>query len=336
MTPEHRERWEVEIRKQRGPFKKPGDLLRRAASSDDFIDSAIIGGVSVADILSGKIAEWQIPSSVIDAFHAQYPQYGTSFVQAVNHLASDPGRLMGLVNGVKGKLFELDYADWLNHGHLPNGLTAELAHHANNPAWDIVIHDAHGQIDHLLQLKATDSLNYVREAITAHPDIDVVVPHELYEKLADNHDALAHILDGHEELNHLNGHVSDAVGHAEAAGAAEHFPIIGPILVVGLATALNYRTYRQGRITPAEALRNVGERGVLAILAAGAAWGAMLAANEPFVGLPASVVVRLFVGQLFHNRRRRELLSLYTETIQESRKQLEAQLHRPLLEAPAT
>ena len=89
---------------------------------------------------------------------------------------------MGLVNGVKGKLFELDYAGWLNHGHLPAGWTADLAHHANNPGWDIVIHDAHGQVDALLQLKATESLNYVREAIAAHPDIDVVVPHEIYEK----------------------------------------------------------------------------------------------------------------------------------------------------------
>ncbi len=333
MKCEHHKRWELEIQRHKGQLKKPADLLHRTVSSEDFIDSAIVGGVSVADIIAGKVAEWQIPSNVIDAFHSQYPQYGTGFVQAVNHLAHDPEKLMGLVNGVKGKLFELDYADWLNHGHLPDGWTAELAHHANNPGWDIVIHDAHGHVDQLLQLKATDSINYVHEALAAHPDIDVVVPHELYEKLANNHDALAHVLDGHEALGHLNGHVANAVGHAEAAGVTEHFPIVGPVLVIGLAAALNFRSYRQGRMTPAEALRNVGERGALTLLASGAGWAATLLAHEPFVGLPTSVVVRLFGGQFLHNRRRRELLTEYVETILDSRMQLERQLDRPLLEA---
>lgn len=334
MKPENRERWELEIRKQNGPLKKPGDLLRRIVSSEDFVDSAVIGGVAIADILAGKIAEWQIPSNVVEAFHGQFPQYGASFVQAVNHLAGDPDRLMGLVNGVKGKLFELDYAEWLNHGHLPPGFSAELAHHANNPGWDLAIRDAHGHIDNLLQLKATESLDYVREAITARPNIDVVVPHELYEKLADNHNVLSHILDGHETLHHINGHLADAVGHAEAAGVAEHFPFVGPVLVIGAAAALNYRNYRQGRTTLADVLRNVSERGALAFFASGVGYAAVLIAHEPFVGLPTSIVARLFGGQFLHNRRRRELLTKYVETVQSSRTHLERQLQRPLFESP--
>jgi len=230
----------MEIRKQNGPLKKPTDLLRRAISSEDFLDSAVIGGVAVADILAGKVAEWQIPSDVINAFSAQYPLHDLSFVQAVNQLRDDPDRLMGLVNGVKGKLFEIDYADWLNHRHLPDGWTAQLAQSANNPAWDVVIRDAHGRIDQLLQLKATASIQYVHEAIAAHPDIEVVIPHELYEKLSDHPDAFSHILDGHETLHDLNGHVADSVGHAEAAGAL-HFPFVGPIVVIGLIAVLNYQ-----------------------------------------------------------------------------------------------
>jgi hypothetical protein len=335
MTPEHRACWEREMRKYKEPLKKPVDLLRRSVSAEDFVDSAVIGGVTVADILAGKVAEWQIPSSVLDAFHAQYPQYGTGFVEAVDHLRSDPERLMGLVNGVKGKLFELNYVDWLNHGHLPDGFSAELAHHANNPGWDIAIHDAHGQVAELLQMKATDSVSYVNEAIAAHPDIPVVVPHELYEKLADNHDAFIHTLDGHEALNNLNGHITDAVGHAEAAGAAEHFPIIGPVVVIGLAAALNYRSYRQGRMTLADLVRNVGERGALAVLASGAGWAVALLAHEPFFGLPTSVFVRLCGGQMLHNRRRRELLTKFVETVESSRRLLEHHLQRPLLAAAA-
>ncbi|MGA8728539.1 MAG: hypothetical protein WB608_07290 [Terracidiphilus sp.] len=333
MTSEHRARWKVEIQKQKGPLKKPADLIRRAVSSEDFVDSAVIGGVSVADILAGRVAEWQIPSSVLEAFHDQYPQYGTGFVEAVNHFHGDPERLMGLVNGVKGKLFELDYVAWLNHGNLPDGLTAELAHSATNPGWDIAIHDAHGHVSELLQMKATDSISYVHEAIATHPDIPVVVPHELYEKMAENHDAFAHILDGHEALNNLNGHITDAVGHAETAGAAEHFPTIGPVVVIGLAVALNYRRYRRGRMTLSDLMRNVGERGALAVLASGAGWAAALLAHEPFFGLPTSIAVRLFGGQLFHNRRRRELLAGLVDAVSDSRRQLENQIQRPLLAA---
>lgn len=337
MRPENRERWVLEIKKQKGPFRKPADLLRRAASSEDFADSAVIGGVALADIVAGKIAESQIPSDVIDAFHAQYPQYGSSFVEAVHHLARDPERLMGLVSGVKGKLFELDYASWLNHGHLPAGWTAELAHHANNPAWDIVVHDAHGHVDQLLQLKATATLDYVREAIAAHPDISVVAPHELVQKIADHHDVLfGHVLDGHDSLAHLNSHVADAVGHADAAGGVlHHFPVLGPAFAITWAVGQNFSAYRTGKTSLEEAVRNVGERGILAILASGAGWAAAVAAHEPFVGLPVSVLTRLFGGQFFHNRRRRELLSEYVYRVATSRSKLEPLLQRPLLESGA-
>jgi hypothetical protein len=333
VNSEHKSRWNFEIQKHKGPLNTPADLLNRAVSSEDFVDTAIIGGVAVADILAGKIAEWQIPSNVIEAFHAQYPSYGASFVQAVNNMASDPDRLMGLVSGVKGKLFELEYADWLNHGHLPNGWTAELAHHANNPAWDIVIHDAHGHVDSLLQLKATESLSYVQKAIEAHPEIDVVVPHELYEKLADNPDALGHILDGHETLPHINGYVADAVGHAEAAQAVGHFPIVGPAIVISLVVGLNYRAYRRGKISIEDALRNIKERGALAIIASGAGWATAILAHEPFIVLPTAVAVRLLGGQYLHNQHRRESFTEFVETIKESRGRLELQLQRPLLQA---
>lgn len=335
MTPEHRDRWELEIRNQRDPLKEPADLLRRGISPEDFVDSAVIGGFTVADILAGKVHEWQIPHNVIDAFHSQYPQYGESFVQAVHNQASEPSSVMGLVNGVKGKLFEVDYANWLNHGNLPHGFTAELAHHANNPGWDVVIHDAHGHVDQFLQMKATDSISYVHEAIAAHPDIPVVVPHELYAKMLDHHDALGHILDGHESLSNLTEHVGNATDHAAAAGA-EHFPVVGPALVIGLAAALSFESYRRGHITISDALRNVGERSLLAVLATGAGWLAKLAVHEPFVMLPTSIIVRLLGGQVIHNQKRRELLSNAISAAQDSRIQLERQLPRRLLESAKT
>lgn len=62
-------------------------------------------------------------------------------------------------------------------------------------------------------------------------------------------------------------------------------------------------------------------------------WATTLLSGEPLVGLPVSIVMRLLDGQFFHNRRRRELLGRYVETITNSTSYLEAQLGRPLLEA---
>jgi hypothetical protein len=333
MRPEYRDRWEQEIHDRRDALKKPQDLLRRALSSEDFVDSAVIGGVAVADILAGKVAEWQIPSDVLQAFHGQYPQYGASFVEAVNRLAGHPDQLAGLIAGIKGKLFEIDYAGWLNHGHLPAGWTAELAHSANNPAWDIAIHDAHGHIHEVVQLKATESLAYVKEAIAAHPNIDVVVPHEFYDRLADHPELFGQIVDGHQTLGDLTDHVTNASTQAEVAGHHLQFPVIGPMIAIGFAAGQSWKRYRSNSITLGEAFQNVGERGMLAVVASGSGWAVNALAHGTMVGIPVSMAVRLAGGQLLHNRRRRGLLSVYVETIASSTAILEKQLARPLLEA---
>ena len=85
MKNEFEERWRQEITERKGQLKTPADLLRRKVSAEDYIDSAIIAGVELTDILAGKVAESQIPNQVIEAFHEQYPQYGNSFVEAVQH-----------------------------------------------------------------------------------------------------------------------------------------------------------------------------------------------------------------------------------------------------------
>lgn len=334
MRPEYRERWESEIQRHNGSLRKPHDLLRRALSSEDFVDSAVIGGVALADILTGKIAEWQIQSDVLKAFHEQYPQYGATFVEAVNRLSGHPDQLAGLIAGIKGKLFEIDYADYLNHGHLLAGWTAELAHQANNPAWDIAIRDADGHIDEVLQLKATKSIGYVKEAIAAHPNIDVVVPHELYDRLASHPELLGHVMDGHQTLGHLTDHVTNASGQAEVAGHHLHFPVIGPIIAIGFAAGENWKRYRKRQITIEEASRNLGERGALAVVASGAGWAVNALAHGTLIGIPVSIAVRLAGGQLLHNRQLRKVLGTYIETITSSTVVLEGQLSRPLLEAP--
>lgn len=334
MRPDQREYWERELRTRREPLRKPIELLRRAASSEDFIDTAVIAGFSVSDIVAGKIAESQIPHDVLEAFHDQYPRYGSSFVEAVNHLRSDPERLAGLINGVKGKLFEVDYAAWLNHGQLPIGWTAALAHSANNPAWDVVIRDNHGQISQLLQNKATATLDSVREAIAAHPNIDVVVPHELYNQAATHPELVGHVIDGHGTLSSLNDSMAAAQGHATDAGL--HFPVIGPLIAIGLIAGQNYMDYRKGRKNLEEAVRNVQRRGALAIVATSGYWATtVLSGGNHFAGISVSVLIRTLGNQRLRNHERQELMKTYINSVRDSRLSLRAQTQRPLLEATA-
>jgi hypothetical protein len=327
MREEYRRRWDDEIHRLQGKLAKPQEVLRRSLGDEDFIDSAIIGGTAVTEIIAGKISESQIPQDVRAAFHAQYPQNG-HFVDAVQHLSGHPEQLRGLISGVKGKLFELNYTSWLNSGHLPTGQFAELAKHANNPVWDIVIKDSQGHVNGLLQSKATEIQQYVRQAIEAHPNVDVVVPHELYQRMADHPEILSHLIDGQQPLKDLTEHVSNAAEHADAADIHFHLPLIA----IGFIVAQNCMRYRKSTITLGEAVRNVGERGALAVIAVGAGWAAALLAHEPMVGAPVSFITRFFGRQAMHNYRRREHLAGSLEITTASIRMLRLQVLRPVLE----
>lgn len=325
MRSEHRARWLKEIEKYGESMKKPFDLLMRRPSAEDFADAAVIGGVSLADVVAGKFEEWQIPKSILDAYHTQYPGLPESFVEEIQRLSGHPEQLMGIVNGVKGKLFEIDYADWLNSGHLPHGYVAELAHSATNPAWDISIHDAHGHVDELLQMKATASISYIHSALEAHPDIDVVVPHDMYENLSQHSELLPHIIDSHQDLNHLTNHVTSAVANADAAGIHYHTPVFA----VGFVVAQNYVRYRKGEVSLKSALQNVGERSLLAGAASFATWSFSALSGIPMIGIPAGMGIRLIGGQMFHNRDQRKVIDAHIVIIRSSRLTLETRFARP-------
>ncbi len=335
MTPNQRAYWEGEICKYGEPPRKPDDLMQRASTSEFALDAAVIAGISVSDIVAGKIAETQIPRDVIDAFHAQYPHYGASFVEAVNRFHSHPERLAGLINGVKGKLFEIDYAAFLNHGHLPAGWTAELAHRANNPAWDLVIRDSHGNVNELLQAKATGTLAAAREAIAAHPHIDVVLPHELYTQAATHTSLAGHVVDGHTHLSHLNEIMYSAKNHAVRAGcqlslegALFRFGLIG----FGVVAGQNYAAYRSGKKTLQEAIASTQNRSVLMIVAGVGSWTAtLLTGGNPIAGIAASLFVRSLGEQHLRNSERCEQMKVSINNVVESQKELQAQLRRPIL-----
>jgi hypothetical protein len=323
MKPEYRQRWERERAHLHAPPKKPADLFRRAVSNEDCVDSALIGGVMLMDVIAGKVAEHQIPNDVVEAFHLQYPNQG-DFVNTVREHAHDPYALAGLINGIKGKLFEDRYVGWLNEGHLPDGFHAELAQAANNPGWDIAIKDSHGHISDVLQAKATTSMDYVHEALKAHPDIDVVTTSEVFDSLSQKGTDLSDLVDSHQDLAGLTDHVDDGVSYAEAASDVSfHIPAIA----IGWAILQNVSRYRKGTIAFDEAWRNVRRRIGLAFGAAGA--GFLVAdAFAPGVGIGTAVLVRLYGNRVFGNLDLRDIASRSVDRCKESARYLKRQLPR--------
>lgn len=169
----------------KGRIEQQGIEYRRITNStlgrNRMVDSLAVGGDLLSDILlHGASADVQA------AFAAAYPQQAQhiSFEDAVRSLPDE--HLNGLISGVKGKLFEMQYVDYLNDGHLPDGYEAVLATSATQPGWDIAIHGTDGHIADVLQMKATDSIDYVHHALERYPDIDVVTTHEVYSQLVMN------------------------------------------------------------------------------------------------------------------------------------------------------
>lgn len=157
------------------------ELAQHERRKKDLLDLLVVGGVSLAALVRDPAA---VPPEVARAFELAYPGLaasGETFTDAVQRMSAD--EVVGLVHGVKGKLFEMELVTHLNDGNLPDGVQAQLAGSATQPGHDIEIVDANGQVVELLQAKATESVAYVQEALQRYPDIDVTTTTEVHAQL---------------------------------------------------------------------------------------------------------------------------------------------------------
>lgn len=147
---------------------------------DQLLDLLVVGGITLGQAWRDPDS---VPANVEEAFALAYPVMAQtmSFSDAVGRISSDG--LVGLVSGVKGKLFEFELVEHLNSGGLPDGFHAELAASATQPGWDIRVLDENGQVSELMQAKATESVGYVKEALLRYPDIDVTTTTEVHAQL---------------------------------------------------------------------------------------------------------------------------------------------------------
>lgn len=145
---------------------------------DDILDTTILCGNTLAYYFSNPV-----PEEIVRAYELQFPIKAScmSFVEAAQGM--EDYELAGFISSVKGKLFEIRYLDYLNDGNLPSEYTASLAQSATQTGWDIQIAGPDGDVSKLIQLKATNSVEYIRNALEHYPDIDVVSTSEVYSHL---------------------------------------------------------------------------------------------------------------------------------------------------------
>ncbi|MHB2156372.1 hypothetical protein ACX8XN_18520 [Calditrichota bacterium GD2] len=148
-------------------------------------EQALLDAVAAATALSSfqfsdGIDYDQITPQMREAFEAAFPNMRMEELQ-------DYGaeQLQGVLSAWKGKYFEVLVRDRLNEGEwvgdirLEAGQQAVLAEELTQTGWDLQIINADGSVADALQLKATDSLAYAKDALEKYPDFDIVSTDEI-------------------------------------------------------------------------------------------------------------------------------------------------------------
>lgn len=156
-------------------IKNQGGYYRELTRQNRTEDVVMLSGESLATLLSAST----VSENIINAYQAAYPNLAENISFQDKAASLEGEALEGFISGIKGKLFEQQYVEYLNQGNLPDGYVAVLASSPTQPGWDIAIEGENGTITSLLQVKATDSVSYVKEALDKYPNIDVVTTEEV-------------------------------------------------------------------------------------------------------------------------------------------------------------
>ena len=280
---------------------------------------ALAADVSADDVLNLGLEPESNPQ-LVEAFGMQYPN-----VRIESLRGGSEQRLTGLAQGVKGKYFEVLARDRLNDGEsvgelsLEPGQVARLAESPTQQGWDVEIVNQDGTRDEALQLKATESMSYVKTALDENPDIRVVVPSELEDEAADS----AQLISTDISNASLKNEVGDQLGELSESGlenaldeagelAFDSIPGIS-LLIIG---ATEGRKVLTGRATVEEAVRSgrgrVGKALAFSIIAA-----AINATPAAPISVPTTVALKIAEGRMSRRVELGEFLEARTAELQQ-------------------
>jgi len=200
----------------------------------------------------------------------------------------DDAAQQGAVNAAKGKYFEYLVVERLNAGDqvgplvLPDGFRAELAESFTQPGWDLRIVDSHGATAEYLQLKATDSVGYVRDTLERYPHFQILGTHEVANS--------GLVLDSGLSNGELTHHAGIAVDAADGSVSELFFDYFSPLMpLVAIASWEGYKVVvgRQSLDAFKMSIARRGQRVVVAKLAGAVVYaldGGLLSIPAAFAG----------------------------------------------------
>ena len=241
-------------------------------------------GIS-ASVIHGYYHIDYIPEEVEEAYKAAYPiKSQTDNLRDIIEDADDT-ELAGLISGIKGKLFEMRYVDFLNDGHLPDGYEAVLAESATNPGWDIAILDNNGIAVNELQMKATDSVDYIKTALERYPDIDIVTTEEVYNSVV-MHEFADQVINSGISNEELTSVVTETL-ESDSVDMDWGLPVI-PMLLIG------YSVYKKESLSSFEKGTEFGDRYIQSYISYIAGGAVAVISNIWWLGLIASMGTKVF------------------------------------------
>ena len=256
-------------------------LCDKLSKKDMLLDSL---GIS-ASVIHGYYHIDYIPDEVEEAYKAAYPiKSQTDNLRDIIEDADDT-ELAGLISGIKGKLFEMRYVDFLNNGHLPDGYEAVLAESAKNPGWDIAILDNNGIAVNELQMKATDSVDYIKTALERYPDIDIVTTEEVYNSVV-MHEFADSVINSGISNEELTSVVTEAL-ESDSVDMDWGLPVI-PMLLIG------YSVYKKESLSSFEKGTEFGDRYIQSYISYIAGGAVAVITNTWWLGLIASMGTKVF------------------------------------------
>ena len=298
------------------PLRQRAELLALAEqyhfrNEREVLEIAGIAADIGADDLTNLGLEPEANPQLMDAFRLQLPN-----IDPASLPEKSPAELGNYVNQVKGKYFEVLVKDRLNAGEtvgelqLEPGQEALLAESRNQPGWDLKIVDQNGETVEQVQLKATDSMSYVKKALDDYPGIRVAVPEEVDSESADiigtgiSNSMLEETTE--QQIEELS---EDAISNAldiAAEFAVDVIPVTSA-LIIGVTEG---RHYLMGRATLRDTMRSGGKRmgrasAYSAIGSALSATGLGLAAIPVVVGMRVAetrVTARINLGDNLQSR----------------------------------
>lgn len=196
-------------------------------------EEAILDSVALSAGLSIEMFQEKIDPQILEALRLQYPNRS---IDSISSYSSE--QLQGIVNGVKGKYFEvilrdkLNAGEWVGNLHLEEGQQAILAESATQPGWDLQIVDSDGNVINPLQAKATESAAYIKEALERCPNINIIATDEGAEKVIDQF--TDRVIDSNISDATIEVATEEAVGEMSETFSEDFFDYFNPLMPLAI------------------------------------------------------------------------------------------------------